>query len=447
MSHANPGEHDAPKTMFQRFFHSEVSGSIVLLFCTVIALVWANSPWAESYFDLAHKYIGVSWGDATFRLSLQHWVNDGLMVIFFFVVGLEIKREIVAGQLSSRRLAGLPVSAALGGMAVPALVYAGFNAGGPGASGWGVPMATDIAFALGILALFGARAPLGLKVFLTALAIADDIGAVLVIALFYTETIVLPALVVAGVFLALLFLAHRVHLRRPGIYILLGIGCWAAVFASGVHATVAGILVAMMVPVKARIEPGEFRERAARAVERLEDLEAKGAALTRDSMLAERDQLAALDDLYAASGAMRPSGITLEYFLHPIQAFFILPLFALFNAGVAISADSFAGGLAPVTIGIVAGLFLGKQVGIMLFSWLALKTGRASMPDGVTWPMIWGASCLAGVGFTMSLFISELAFRDQALINEAKIGILIGSLISGLVGYVLLRWAFSRKAA
>lgn len=431
------------RSTFQRFFRSEVSGSVVLLACTLVALAWANSPWSVSYFDLSHQYIGVSWGDAAFELSLQHWINDGLMVVFFFVVGLEIKRELVAGQLSSVRKAFLPVAAAIGGMVVPASLYAILNAGGPGAPGWGIPMATDIAFALGILALFGARAPIGLKVFLTALAIADDIGAVLVIALFYTETISVPALLVAGGFLALLVVANRVHLRRPGIYILLAIGCWAAVFASGVHATVAGILVAMVVPVRARIDPSEFFERATGGVSRLQELE---GALTRHSMLERSDQLEILDDLHEATGAMRPSGITLEHLLHPVQAFFILPLFALFNAGVRLEAGSIAALPAPITLGILLGLFVGKQIGIPLFSWLAIKSGRASLPEGVTWPMVWGASCLAGVGFTMSLFISDLAFRDPALIAEAKIGILAASLLSGLVGYLVLHKALAHRA-
>jgi len=436
---------DRPGGMFQRFVHSEVSGSVVLLACTLIALAWANSPWAESYFDLAHTKIGISWGDAVFHLSLQHWVNDGLMVLFFFVVGLEIKRELVVGHLSTARKAFLPVSAALGGMIVPAAMYLLFNAGGEGARGWGIPMATDIAFALGILAVFGSRLPIGLKVFLTALAIADDIGAVLVIAVFYTEEVRLVALAVAGVLLLLLLAANRAHLRRPGVYILLAIGVWAAVFASGIHATVAGILVAFVVPVRARIDPTEFMQRSHGVLGQLAELDE--GALTRVSMLEEKQQLALLDDLYRAAGDMRPPGITLEYFLHPIQAFFVLPLFALFNAGVAFNADMLAMPPDPITLGVVVGLLAGKQIGVMLFAWLAIVSGRASLPEGVGWPMIYGASCLAGVGFTMSLFISELAFAGALATDEAKLGILAGSLLAGVWGYLVLRRALRRVRA
>ena len=430
--------------MFQRFVHSEVSGSVVLLAATILALVWANSPWAASYFELQHTYIGVSWGEATFKLSLQHWINDGLMVLFFFVVGLEIKRELVVGQLSSARKAFGPVAAAVGGMVVPAALYLVFNAGTDAARGWGVPMATDIAFALGILALFGSRAPISLKVFLTALAIADDIGAVLVIALFYTEEVRLGALLAALILLGLLAAANRAHFRRPVIYILLGIGVWAGVFASGVHATVAGILVAFAVPVRARIEPREFLERMRRAARDLDGL--REDELTRESMLLEPSQLEWLDDAHHATGDMIPSGIALEHLLHPVQAFFILPLFALFNAGVGLNAEMLAFPPDPVTIGIIFGLFFGKQIGVMSFTWLAVKSGRGWLPEGVSWPMIYGASCLAGVGFTMSLFISELAFKGMS-INEAKIGILAGSLLSGIWGYIVLSRALRRAGS
>ncbi|NIR46176.1 MAG: Na+/H+ antiporter NhaA [Gemmatimonadetes bacterium] len=430
------------QSIFQRFVHSEVSGSILLLLCTVVALFWANSAWSESYFDLIEKYIGVAWGDAAFKLSLQHWVNDVLMAVFFFVVGLEIKREIVVGQLSSLSRSVLPVSAALGGMLVPAAFYFVVNTSGPGVSGWGIPMATDIAFALGILALFGRRVPTGLKVFLTALAIADDLGAVLVIAIFYSGTINLIALGVAGVLLAAIGAANRAGVTRSGLYIVLAIGVWLAVFSSGVHATVAGILVAMLVPVKARIDPSEF---LVRARSRLEELDA--AELTRESMLHDRAQLEALDDMYLAAGKMIPAGVALEEALHPVVVFLILPLFALFNAGVTIDAGVATLPPAPVTLGVVLGLFLGKQLGIWLFSWMAIKSGWARMPEGVTWPMIYGAGLLAGVGFTMSLFVSDLAFDAAELLNEAKIGILAGSLLSGAAGYLTLSRVLRERRA
>jgi NhaA family Na+:H+ antiporter len=419
--------------MFDRFFHSEVSGSIALISCTIVALAWANSPWSQSYFDIAHVEIGFSWGGASLMLSLQHWINDALMAIFFFVVGLEVKREISIGQLSTLRKAALPVSAAVGGMLIPAAIYVAINAGGQAVHGWGIPMATDIAFALGILALFGSRAPIGLKVFLTALAIADDIGAVLVIAIFYTANLKLGALAVAGVFMLLIAGARAIGIRRSGIYLALAVGVWLSVLVSGIHATVAGILVAMLVPIRSAIDPERFMERAK---DRLVELES--ANLTHDSMVDDRAQLHALDDLHSATGDMIPAGLALEHSLHPLQAFLILPLFALFNAGVALGGDSLSQTTDPVGIGIVLGLVLGKQLGVTGFSWVAIKSGWADLPDGVGWPHIWGVSCLAGVGFTMSLFITELAFDDPSHIGKAKLGILAASLIAGILGYWIL---------
>ena len=424
---------------FAWFVHSQVSGSVVLLLCTIVALVWANSPWAESYAELSHTKIGISWGDAKFALSFQHWINDALMAVFFFVVGLEIKRELVVGRLSSARLAILPVTAAIGGMVVPALLYAAFNSGGAGARGWGVPMATDIAFALGVLALLGSRVPISLKIFVTALAIADDLGAVLVIALFYTDEIRFGALLVAGVCLFLIFCAARAGVRRPGVYILLALGVWIDVLASGVHATVAGILVALLVPVRARLDPRHFIEVASERVGQLRD-----AKLTQESMIFDRAQLDAIAELHEVTGDMHPAGLRLEEYLHPIQAFLILPLFALFNAGVAIDGRILEILANPVSLGIVAGLTLGKPLGIALFSWLAVKSGYAELPEGVTWPQLGAAGALAGIGFTMSLFVSDLAFVDATLIAEAKVGILVASVLSGIVGFLALRASLSR---
>ena len=426
--------------MFQEFFHSEVSGSIVLLACTIAALFWANSQWSQAYFDLAHTYVGVGWGDHIFKLSLSHWIGDGLMVIFFLVVGLEIKREMVVGQLSSVRQAVLPVSAAVGGMLVPAGIFLLFNSGGPTQHGWGIPMATDIAFALGILSLFGKRVPIGLKVFLTALAIVDDMGAVIVIAVFYTEQIVLGGLVVAGVAMLLVFLAARFGIRRIGVYIILGVIAWAGVLTSGIHATIAGVLLAFLIPVKARIDPSEFHERARRAYRELQETE-----LTRESMVTDKRQMRLLDDLYLTVEDMRPAGIVIEHHLHPIQTFLILPLFAFFKAGVPIGGEAVRDLAGPLGLGVIGGLFLGKQIGITLFSWLAIRSGRAEMPEGVGWGQLWGASALGGVGFTMSIFVSELAFGDASLISEAKIGILIASLIAGVAGYIILARVLPRS--
>ena len=430
---------NSTRGMFNHFFHSEVSGSVVLLFCAVAALIWANSPWGQQYFDLLHTYIGISWGEAKFKLSLQHWINDAVMVVFFFVVGLEIKREVCVGQLSSIRQAILPIAAAVGGMVVPALFYVLVNTGGEGQSGWGIPMATDIAFALGILALFGTRAPIGLKVFLTALAIADDIGAVLVIALFYSEQIRWVALLIAALFLGVILLFSYMRVRSPIIYLLPVVGVWIAVFVSGIHATVAGILVALLVPVRARIEPEWFLQQSRETLDGLNDMK-----LTKDSMVKDHSQLEKLDDMYYLVTDMTPPGISLEHYFHPIQAFLILPLFALFNAGVPF--DPSLLGIPPekVVLGIILGLFVGKPLGITIFSWLAIKSGIASLPEGVTWSHIVGVGFLAGVGFTMSIFISDLAFSNRALVSEAKIGILVASLLSGVVGYLILNKTLKR---
>ena len=381
-------------------------------------------------------------GEHSLEMSLKHWVNDLLMVVFFFVVGLEIKREMVLGQLSSFSKAILPVMAAVGGMLVPAGIYLMFNAGGPGQNGWGIPMATDIAFALGILALFGTRAPLGLKVFLTALAIADDMGAVLVIALFYTEEVrLLPLLIAAGC-LVLISLAAQARMRRVGLFAVLIVVVWLGVFASGVHATIAGILLALVVPVRAQIDPKGFFETAKRSLATLEASE-----VTKDSMVDDDEQFTALADLSDATAGMLPPGVVLERYLHIGQAFVILPLFAFFNAGVNIGGDLFAILTSPISLGVIFGLVLGKQIGVMLFSWLVIKSGKATLPTGVTWAQIWGVSCLAGIGFTMSIFVDELAFNDPAIIDEAKVGILAASLIAGVIGYIVLRMALPRKAS
>ncbi len=427
--------------VFARFVHSEVTGSILLLACTLLALAWANSPWSESYFHLLHTELGFSLGGTDRTMSLHHWINDFLMAIFFFVVGLEIKREMVVGRLSTFDKAVLPVAAALGGMIAPALFYFFLNPGGEAARGWGVPMATDIAFALGVLSLFGKRVPIGLKVFLTALAIADDLGAVLVIAIFYTSNLDLVALEVAGVFLLLILGARRLGIRSPLVYLILATGVWIDVLFSGVHATVAGVLLAMLMPVQGGREPEHF---LAEVREKWEALRASD--LTRDSMIHDRSQLDAISNLRRAAQDMEPAGLVLEERLHPFVVFFILPLFAFFNAGVRIEGSFSETLVQPVALGVILGLVLGKQVGITLFSWLAVKSGRAALPEGVDWGDLYGAACLGGVGFTMSLFIAELAYESPALGAEAKIGILTASLIAAIWGMVVLATQLARKS-
>jgi NhaA family Na+:H+ antiporter len=434
------GDSRGPSSALDWFIHSEVAGSAVLLAGTVAAMLWANSPWAESYDHLAHTEIGISVGARGLVLSLQHWINDGLMAVFFFVVGLEIKRELVVGHLSSARQALLPVAAAIGGMACPAMLYALLNAGGPGAHGWGIPMATDIAFALGILALLGSRVPIGLKVFLTALAIADDLGAVLVIALVYTTKIRWLPLAVTLACLLLLAVSIRTHRPHPLINGALVIGVWLSVLASGIHATVAGILVALLVPVRPRLSPSEFFDMVSQGLTALRAVEP-----TRDSVVADRAQLDLLVRLDDAASDMRPPGLTLERFLHPVQAFFILPLFAFVNAGVSIGTRALDTLAHPVTLGVITGLVAGKVVGVSVTSWLVVRWGGARLPDGVTWAQIVGAGLLAGVGFTMSLFVGELAFDAETLRNAAKLGILVASLGAGAFGYLLLRLVLGRR--
>jgi len=425
---------------FEWFVHSEVTGSILLLACTVCALVWANSPWADAYGDLLHTYIGVGWGDSVFKLSLHHWINDGLMVIFFFVVGLEVKRELVVGELSSLEKASLPVAAALGGMVVPALCFVVLNYAGDGARGWGIPMATDIAFALGVLAIFSKRVPLGLKVFLTALAIADDLGAVAVIALFYTEQINAWALAVAAVFLVVLFPVVRLRVKRRGIVLALMVVVWLAVFASGVHATIAGILLAMVIPVRPAVRPKEFIIEAEAYLDTAKNKIQSGGCIVTD-----REQLEAIESIHIRAGDALPAGLMLEHALHPVQVWLILPLFALANAGVALGGNVGEILASPLALGIIVGLVVGKPLGITLMSWLVVRSGKGRLPAGVTWTQVAGAGCLAGIGFTMSLFVSDLAFNDETLITAAKVGILAASLTSGILGFAILSRALPKR--
>ena len=425
---------------FQDFAHKQSSGGTLLIAATVIALIWANSPWAEGYAALWHTKLSMGVGDFSLTKDLTHWINDGLMAVFFLVVGLEIKREVLVGELSSVRGAALPVAAAVGGAVVPALIYLAINAGTEGAAGWGIPMATDIAFALGVLALLGESAPVALKVFLTALAIVDDIVAVLVIALFYTSEISWGALGVGAVFLAALIVANVLGVGRTLLYAVLGVGLWVCFLLSGVHATIAGVLLALTVPTISFINPGAFLERGRYILDRFEKAGEKG-----ENVLSNEERQAALHALNHAAYKLEPPLHELEHTLHPWVVFAIMPLFALANAGVQLG-----GGIAdaltnPVALGIVAGLVVGKQLGITLFAWLAVKSGVSELPEGTRWRHVYGAGWLAGIGFTMSLFISDLAFSDGRLVDAAKLGILVASLIAGVVGWVILRGASSPR--
>lgn len=404
----------------------------------IIALVWANSPWSAQYFAFWHTQIRLGFGEWMITEDLHWWINDALMVVFFFVVGLEIKREILVGELASVRQAALPIAAAAGGMLLPALFYMSLNTSGQGTSGWGVPMATDIAFALGVMALLGSRVPLALKVFLTALAIVDDIGAVLVIALFYTSSISWLFLAVAAGILFLLFAVNVLGIRNLMVYFILGVCLWLAILSSGLHATLAGVLLAMAIPASRKINRADFLQKAH------DDIYAFENAGESNQRLLSASQQEALISLETTVENMEAPLQKMEHILHPWVVYVIIPLFALANTGVVIGENFSALLLDRVSLGIIAGLVLGKQIGVTTAAWIAVKLGFAELPAGITWRDIYAVGWLAGIGFTMSLFISELAFANDAELNSAKVGILCASLFAGLIDYALLR-QFVRK--
>lgn len=416
------------------FIHTEAAGGIVLLLAAVVALFWANSPWSASYVELWETTLTVQIGDHGLSKDLAHWINDGLMAVFFFVIGLEIKRELIVGELSSFRQASLPVAAAIGGSLLPALIYLLLNLSGGGTSGWGIPMATDIAFALGVLALLGRRVPAALLVFVTALAIVDDIVAVLVISIFYTASISWWALLAGAGVYALMLLANRAGVHQPGIFIVLAVAMWVAFIESGVHATVAGVLAALAIPARTRIEPEEFVERSEAALAAFSRASGDG-----HSILTNTGQQSALQEIESAAEHVQAPTVRLEHTLHPWVVFFIMPLFALANAGVSLGDNLGDAAVSRTTLGVIAGLVIGKQVGVTLAAWLAVRSGVSALPGGVTWRHIYGAACLAGIGFTMSLFIADLAFTSEDTISLAKIGILAASVLSGALGWAVLR--------
>jgi NhaA family Na+:H+ antiporter len=418
----------------QKFLHVEASGGILLFIFTVIALIWANSPFMHSYHELWQNNISVGFGEYKLEKPLLIWINDGLMAIFFFVVGLEIKRELLIGELSSFKQASLPIFAAIGGMIVPALVYLYFNKGTEAQNGWGIPMATDIAFSLGVISLLGKRVPLSLKVFLTAFAIIDDIGAVVVIAVFYTSTISITALAVGGAFFLILIACNLLHVRSPFVYILFAIVMWIAFLKSGVHPTIAGVLIAFTIPAKARINAEEFIDKGKSILGKLGDSLEHGIKVRSSGKLNS-----AIFELEDASEKVLAPAHRIEHNLHPAVAYFIMPVFAFANAGVTIQGDILAALIHPVTLGITLGLFIGKQLGIFIFSWFATIVKIASLPENVNWRQIYGIGCIGGIGFTMSLFIASLAFGDSELLINAKIAILTASLLSGIAGYLILR--------
>ena len=425
---------------FQEFARRSTAGGILLLASAIIALLWANSPWGHLYEQLWHTEIAIVLGGFHLEEDLLHWINDGLMAIFFLFVGLEIKREVLIGELASVRRAALPLVAAAGGMLVPAGLYIAVNGGTEGARGWGIPMATDIAFALGIMALLGRRVPLSLKVFLVALAIVDDIGAVLVIAVFYTSELSLMHLAAGAVFLLLLLGANRAGFRHPLPYIVLGLGLWVAFLESGVHATVAGVLLALTIPSSIRMNTRDFLTQG-RAF--LDSFERAGVSAQKRHM--QDGHRAAVYALESACEYVESPMQRLEHALYPWVTYLIMPVFGLANAGVVLSGNLGATVTHSVSLGVIVGLVVGKQGGITLFSWLAIRLGVASLPRGVTWRQLYGAAWLGGIGFTMSIFIANLAFGGTALLPIAKMGILLASLTAGTVGWFIL--AFTKTAS
>ncbi len=417
----------------REFVQTSISGIGLLLLGTVAALIMANTGLSDAYERFWEAEVTIGSAEVGITASLRHWVNDGLMALFFFILGLEIKREVLVGELSHPRQAALPISAAVGGAVVPALAFAAFNVGGEGALGWGVPIGTDTAFSLGIITLLGARVPPLLLVFLTAFAIVDDILAVLVIAVFYTDSLNFGALGIAAVLMVGLIVANRAGVHRWPAYAILGLGVWLAVFESGVHGTMAGVLVAMTVPARSWINPSDFLRRG-RAL--LDDF--ARAASSSASMLSNEEQQHATQRLERLCEEAETPMTHLEHGLNPWVSIVVLPLFAFANAGIPLTSGLGDALRSPVMWGVVAGLVIGKPIGITLFAWIAVRSGLSPQLEGVTFAHIVGVAFLGGIGFTMSLFIAELAFGDDPAAHFARIGVMLGSVVAGVLGYLLL---------
>ncbi len=423
----------------RQFTEWQAGGGVMLLIAAAAAMLIANSVLHASVEAFWETPLTIAFGASHLELTLREWISDGLMAIFFLLVGLEIKSELLVGELSSLRSASLPLAAAVGGMVVPALIFVAFNQGTPGAHGWGIPTATDIAFALGVLALLGSRVPPALTVFLAALAIADDLGAVMVISLFYGHAPDPTYVLLAGAVLLVLVAANMAGVAWVSVYALLGIFLWYFVLRSGIHSTVAGVLLALTVPARSRIDPGSFEEEARR---RLDDFAVATGEDDRP-VLSNGGQQDALAAIEAAVEDAQPPLAHLRHILHVPVNFWIMSLFALANAGVPLASDTTGGSLVgSVSIGVALGLVFGKPIGIIVATWIATRLG-ARLPSGATWPTITGVACLAGIGFTMSLFVSGLAFPGSELLAQAKVGIVVASLVAGLVGATIMYLATS----
>lgn len=421
---ASPRAHRVVRRLIapvQAFLQIEAASGIALMIATAIALLWANSPWAGSYHHLWHTPVSVGFGDHAFTAPLHFWVNDVLMAIFFFLVGLEIRREIHAGELSDLRRATLPLAAALGGMLLPAGIYAALNYGRSGIHGWGVPMATDIAFAVGVLALLGPRVPPALRILLLALAVIDDIGAIVVIAVFYTDGVAASGLAIAGAGCLLILLLQRIGLRRAWHYIPAGMVVWAGLYQSGVHPTLAGVIVGLMTPARAWLGAEGFAAQA-------------GPLVAEAGKQPAHELLAIVDEVGRLRREAVPPTQYLVHHLHKLVAFGIMPLFALANAGVSLGGADLSGDGLAVFLGITAGLVIGKTLGIFVACRLSTALGLCALPRDARWTGVWLVGMTGGVGFTMSLFVAQLAFAPGALLETAKLAILIGSTVAAVIG-------------
>ncbi len=422
-------------TPFEEFIHRQTTSGLLLMAMAVLALVLANGPLASEYEHIIHTYVSIGVGDWALKMTLHHWINDALMALFFFVVGLELKRELLVGELANLRNATLPIAAAIGGMLVPALIYFMINPDGDAALGWGIPMATDIAFAIGALALLASRVPKTLITFLVALAIVDDLGAVMVIAVFYTDTIALIPLAIAGALFALLMLFNVSGIRKTTPYFIVAVLLWYALLQSGVHATLAGILGAMSIPATPKYNPERFSEHVRELMQRFEASHQPGKSImTNDALRAVVQTLE--NGVHSVEAPLQ----RLEHVWHMPVAYLVIPIFALANAGIALDFGTLGETFAhPVMIGVSLGLVLGKFIGITGFSWLVLKLGVAELPKDTRFTQIAGVSLLAGIGFTMSIFVAQLGFSERDdLLLMAKTGILAASLLAGIAGFIWL---------
>jgi Na+:H+ antiporter, NhaA family len=419
----------------ERFLAIEAASGILLLAAAAVALVWANSPWRQSYTALWHVPLGLKLGPFSFERDLHFWINDGVMTIFFFVVGLEIRREIHRGELSELRRAALPLAAAVGGMLLPAGIFLALNGGRGSANGWGIPMATDIAFAVGVLTLLGKRVPPALRILLLALAVIDDVGAIVVIAIFYSSGLAPIGFLVMGGGLASMLAMQALGVRSAWAYVPPGAVMWAGAYAAGIHPTLAGVVIGLVTPVRAWFGPKVFAERA----------DASVAAVREQYVEDERAMLAHLDDLNLARREAVSPVERIQHALHGWVAFGAMPLFALANAGVSLGDASFKGEPLLVFLGVSIGLVLGKPLGVLGFSWLAERLGLAALPRGVTWSQVGLVGVVAGIGFTMSIFIAQLAFPAGAYLETAKVGILIGSGAAAVLGYGLGRMILTTR--